>query len=130
LSISGIADAVACYDNYYAQFESDGYYPEASWIPPENTVTVDNIKLFFFNAGGIVFYTDLTENTDDLLELSSAVAVRQYIRSAAGKVFTHSIVNTSSQIQKLVKVRTVADRERLKTHLKIAAMISLVGFVI
>lgn len=64
------------------------------------------------------------------MELSSAVAVRQYIRSAAGKVFTHSIVNTSSQIQKLVKVRTVADRERLKTHLKIAAMISLVGFVI
>jgi len=128
--ISGVADGVAAYKNYFEQFKRYGYSPEASWIPPTHTVEVGIVPIFFFNAGGIIFYTDITENTEELLKLGSAAAVAQHIRSVAGKQFTQSIVNCSAEIPKLVKVRTVADRERFKQHLKIAAMFALMGFII
>jgi RHS repeat-associated protein len=130
LSLAGVADAMASYRNYFEQFKPFDYSPEASWVPSTNYVLAGQVPIFFFNAGGIIFYTDITENTDELLKLGSVAVVAQFIRSAAGKQFTQSIVNSGSQVQKLVRVRTVADKERLKEYTKIAAMLTLVGCLI
>ena len=38
------------------------------------------LQIAFFNVGGIIFYTDMTSNVDDLAKITTVAAAREFIR--------------------------------------------------
>lgn len=128
LSVSGVAKAGIQYKVYDAFFNIFRYKPDASWTPSNHFTTAGQFEIFFFNAGGIVFYTDMTDNLEDLAALSSLEAVKSFMCTPAGrKLMTQTITGITSRIPALVKARNTIDRERLKTHLQVASLMMLIG---
>ena len=86
-----------------------------------------SINIFFFNAGGIVFYTDLLDLSEDLMLLASLQAVRSFAASRGGLLIAQSIVGVSSRIPALVSARVSIDTNRLHGHSSIAITIGCLG---
>jgi len=129
LSISGVASSATQYAKYNALFLPFGYSPEVSWTPSKHFVYAGQVQICFFNAGGIVFYTDLVDLFEDLAILASVQAVRGFIASRGGLFIARSLVNVGSRIPALVRARISIDTNRLRTHSSIALTIScFLGF--
>jgi len=87
----------------------------------------------FFNAGGLIFYTDLIDATEDfsaLTALASIEAVKGYLASPAGQRLALSVAETFGvRIPGLVAVRAPADTARFGDSVGIASMLAVMGFV-
>ena len=105
-----------------------GYMPEESWVPSTHYATAGLVPIFFFNAGGIIFYTDIMDNLEDLAALATVQAVKGFIRSPAGRrLVTQSITGVTSRIPRLVGMRVKLDEGRLKSHTNIAVILTSLG---
>lgn len=80
-----------------------------------------------WNAGGIVFYTDAVDNAEDLIGLASIAAVREFLRTAAGRRILSSAVGTLSRIPALVRARIAVDKSRFEGHVSIGQLFASLG---
>jgi hypothetical protein len=83
LSMSGIAKGIAQITLYSAVFGRKGYH-RGTWTPPSPQTIDGNLKVWFVNIQGVIFYTDLRDNLEDLLAASTYTLLRQALR----KTFT------------------------------------------
>lgn len=83
------------------------------------------IPIAYWNVGGIIFYTNLVENTEELLTLTTFALVRQFIRSHLAQM-SRTIVGAIPRIAMLVRARVSIDTTRLETHFYIAILLGLV----
>jgi hypothetical protein len=127
LSLSGIISAKPQYEKYLFAFAPFKYFPEVSWIPSTHFTYAGGINIFFFNAGGIVFYTDLIDLSEDLMLLTSVQAVKSFVASRGGLLIAQSIVGVTSRIQVLVSARSSVDTGRLHGHTSMAVTIGCLG---
>jgi RHS repeat-associated protein len=127
LSLSGVGRAITSFALYSTVLGFFGYSPEVNWIPSTHFVLAGAVEIFFFNAGGIVFYTDAVDNAEDLIVLVSIAAVREFLRSPAGQRIAVSAVGMLSRIPGLVKARIAIDRLRFEGHLSIGQVMASYG---
>ncbi len=84
----------------------------------------------FFNAGGIIFYTDAIDNAKDLAVITTVAAARRYITKVATKRIAQSIVGVMGKgIAAMAKARVRIDMVRFRGHLGIASILASVGMV-
>jgi len=130
LSLSGISRAQASYAKYLLTFSPFGYLPEIGWKPSTHVTIAGSTEIVFFNAGGIVFYTDATDNIEDLLVLTSVAAVRAFVKSPIGRrIIARTAVGVLGRIPILVTTRTTIDTQRLETHISIGSLFASVGLL-
>jgi RHS repeat-associated protein len=122
---NGIMDAKNAYVNYYLRFWAVGYYPEIDWKPSTSIVNVWGLPVFFWNAGGIVFYTDHADFGDKLVKVSSVAAALAFMKTAYGKQVI--IGATLRTVPHMAMAAKRIDFERLNRHIGIAAMLAI-GF--
>jgi len=127
LSPSGIGSSGAQYQKYLLAFAAFGYSPEVSWTPSTHFTYAGGVNIFFFNAGGIVFYTDLLDLSEDLVLLASLAAVKKFAASRAGLLIARSLVGVASRIPALVSARVSIDANRLRGHTTMAITIGCLG---
>ena len=100
LSQSGIVKGAIQYAAYNG-FDLFGYYPDVGWQPSTHETFAGSDPIVFFNAGGVIFYTDAVSNLKDLLTLTTIQAVRQYY-------LANQAVIARGLIQSLARARTLA----------------------
>lgn len=128
-SISGVASGAARYIVYSTALSPFGFFPELSWAPSTNYAVVAGIPIVFWNAGGIVFYSDLIDNAEDLIALTSIALVR----SAAGRLLLSRAALTISsiiaRIPGLVASGGSASNSRAEGQFATAGFFAAVGFL-
>ena len=127
LTVSGVAKAGIQYEAYYTYLGAFDYHPEATWKPSNHFVIAGSVQIMFFNAGGIVFYTDAYDSAEDLLALKSYDAVKVFMRSPAGRRIAHSVLGGLSRVPGLVTARVKIDESRLRGYFNIAFMLAGLG---
>lgn len=128
LSLSGVARGASSFTKYAVSLGVFGYKPEVLWQPSTHFTYAGSVNIFFFNAGGIVFYTDAVDNAEDLLVLASVAAVKQFVRSPAGRrIVMRTVVGVFNRIPVLVKARITIDNSRLKNHFTTASLFASMG---
>ncbi len=130
LSLSGVVRGTTSFLKYSVPLAPFGYFPEVTWQPSTPVLWVGGVQTFFFNAGGIVFYTDAVDNMEDLLVLTSVAAVKQFVRSPAGRrLVLRTVVGVFGRIPTLVKARIAIDSYRLENHFTIGSLFATLGIL-
>jgi len=86
LSLSGIAKAVVQWEIYTLVYASVSIWPDVSWTPTGeklSKIRVQGRPTTIVNIGGILFYTDITENLEELAAVGSIYAaskLRDWVR--------------------------------------------------
>lgn len=70
LTLSGIAGGVAQMAAYTFALAPGGF-SAGTWQPRNHVIYIGTVKAVFFNLGGILFYTDVVDQLDNLLEIST-----------------------------------------------------------
>ncbi len=130
LTPSGIAKAAIQFAAYSTALAPFGYGPEVSWNPSTHDAIAGTLPIWFFNAGGIVFYTDPVGNLQDLIALGSIAAVRSYLSTQAGIRLGQSVVQIfGGRISGLVGARVGGDEARGGGHFGIGILLGVIGFI-
>jgi len=87
-----VAKAALQFTAYTFAYLPFGYSPEVGWKPSTHNIEIDGAPAFFFNAAGIVFYTDSIDLAAQLLTLTTLAAVRSFLASEAGAGIAKSLV--------------------------------------
>lgn len=127
LTVSGAAKASTQFALYSIALRPFGYKPDVEWTPSTHFAFAGTQEIFFFNAGGIVFYTDSYDAAEDLLALSSFEAVKLFLQSPAGIRLSRSFFGGLSRVPQLVRARVKADDSRFKGHMQISYLLLPLG---
>jgi len=79
LSISGIVDAGIKMEINEINFADSGYTPDNVWEPAVNPIIVAGTPTYIRNVGGVLFYTDVRDNFEDLAGLVTIQAVKNIL---------------------------------------------------
>jgi hypothetical protein len=130
LSASGIVKAALQFTTYSLAFAPFGYLPDAGWTPSTHFATAGTLPIVFFNAGGIIFYSDATDAAEDLIALTTLSAVRSFIASQAGKRILQSAIDVlGDRIPGLVTAGVSGDEADGGNSLGIGGLLGVLGFV-
>jgi hypothetical protein len=124
LWIYGIVTGVEQRLKYSAALLPLGYSWE-TWPETPPFISVDGTPLTFFNAGGLIFYTDNTQNTVELTALV-ALAARNGVKINL-PMLRQSLGFALKQAPRLALASRGADSARLQNHLGIASLLALYG---
>jgi RHS repeat-associated protein len=105
LSIGGITEAVPQMGAYWAALGWMGYEPEWVWQPNPPLRIVRGKTVAAVNLGGVIFYTDVTEN---LRELQLLIAVEAYANRAALIRLLRMGLGTISEVGRIGRLIPVA----------------------
>ena len=86
LSLSGITSGAAQMALRAAQFAGTGYAPDATWVPSRNNGIALGQPFTFVNVNGLVFYTDILDNVEDVVALSSLALARRFVAQHGGRL--------------------------------------------
>lgn len=133
LSLSGVAAGIAqmaAYEVMYGVNGSPGLtgltFNHETWPNGVRGSYVGQIPIAYFNVGGIIFYTDMVDNTEDLLALGTYAAVRQFIiRNSA--LMGRTLAGAMPRIAVLAGSRAPIDTARLQMHVGIATLLAVMG---
>ena len=133
LSISGVAAGVFQMAAYELEFGVNGFagrtglrFEHETWPVGVRGAYVGQIPIAYWNVGGLIFYTDMVDNTEDLLTLTSITAVRQFIlRNSA--LMGRTLVGAAPRIAALANSRAPADTARFQMHMGIAGLLASLG---
>jgi hypothetical protein len=103
LSISGVAKGIvqiAAYDAAFTAFNLD--YSRGTWPNGVRQSNVGQIPIVYFNVQGVIFYSDYTDNLDDMAGISTFALARQFIIS-------NSALMTRTLIPSLVRISQIID---------------------
>lgn len=126
MSLSGVAKGVAQMAAYSVAFGIQGYTPDASWKPSTHFATVGTVPIVFINVGGLIFYSDAVDSTEDVLALASIEAVRIFIRSNQA-VLARGLVESFARIRLIAQTGAAVDTVRLEEHVGIASLLAVIG---
>ena len=87
------------------------------WISGAHVFTQ---PIAYFNVAGVIFYTDMTSNLDDLTKIGTFALAREFIRRG---LVQRTLQGALIRIPGLVAARGVADTGRLQLHIGISVMI-------
>jgi hypothetical protein len=121
LSLSGVAAGILQIAAYDAAFQASGLgYTRDTWPDGVRGAHVFTQPIAYFNIAGVIFYTDMTSNVDDLAKISTFALAREYIRRG---LVQRTLQGALVRIPGLVVARGVADTGRLQLHMGIAVII-------
>ena len=84
----------------------------------------------FFNAGGIIFYSDATDAAEDLIALTTLAAVRSFMASQLGQRIAQSLIDVlGDRIPGLVTAGVSGDEAELGDSLGIGGLIGSLGLI-
>jgi hypothetical protein len=126
MSLSGVAKGLAQMTAYGIAFGIQGYTPDASWQPSTHFATVGTVPIVFINVGGLIFYSDAVDSTEDVLALASIEAVRIFIRSNQA-VLARGLVESFARIRLIAQTGAAVDTVRLEEHVGIASLLAVIG---
>jgi len=130
LTLRGIAHAGVTFKLYSDVLSLFGYSPDATWVPLTNYGVAGTMPFVFFNAGGIIFYTDVIDSLKELVVLSSLAAVRAFIASAAGQRLLQGILGAlRDRIPGLVGTGLAGDEARLGDQVGLGGILASMGFL-
>lgn len=127
LSLSGVAAGVAQIAAYDAAFTFLGVgYSRGTWPDGVRPAWVGQVPIAYFNVAGIIFYTDMVDNLDDLATISSYALAREFIRKYSwrlARTFSGSLI----RIPGLVGGATASAGAGAQAMTGIAATNSMIG---
>jgi len=128
-SPSGVISAGVKYGIYYAAFRPFGYLPDAGWAPSTHFALAGTVPIIFWNAGGIIFYTDvlMEDFLDDVLSLSTVALAQNYMKNNVSRVTTRTLFPSLVRINRLAITARAADGARLQQHAGIAGVLAVGG---
>ena len=130
LTPSGIAGATAQFAVYSGALLSFGYAPDTTWKPSTHHAVAGARPIVFFNAGGLVFYTDMVDLLKELAVLTSIAAVRAFMATQVARPIAQSVITIlGSHIPGLIGASLGFDDARLQGHLGIASLCAGMGLV-
>jgi hypothetical protein len=106
-------------------FAPFGYLPDAAWTPSKHYAVAGNIPIVFWNCGGIVFYSDATDQTEDLLALSTYALVRGYMARNGAALATRTLIPALARIRVLAIGTPVAESAQEADEISIATLITI-----
>ncbi len=130
-SLSGILAGPAQLLIYELFFAHAGYRPEYEWIPPRLlTLSSGPVPVVaVVNIGGVLYYTDLLDNLEDILLIKSLESTAQMIRILRGARAAVSIGSEFAAVGRLASVATVSGNSRSIGAVANAIMLTvLAGF--
>ena len=133
LSLSGVAAGIvqmAAYEVMYGVNGNPGItglrFNHETWPDGVRGAYVGQIPIAYWNVAGIIFYTDMVDNTEELLTLTTYAAVRQFIISNSA-LMGRTLVGAMPRIAMLANSRVPIDTTRLQMHVGIATLFALLG---
>ena len=129
LSLSGVAKGVVQIAGYDLAFSALGldYARGTTWPAGARQSNVGSTPIVYFNVQGVIFYTDMVDNLDDIAGISSFVLARQFILSNSA-LMTRTLVGSMARIPGLVAAGKSADTGRLGGMMGIASILTAMGF--
>lgn len=96
-SIAGIAAAAAQHGIYTFGFAAFDYEPDGEWVPDGHSVFDSNTgeTYYIFNVGGILFYSDIRENMEDVLALGALSLANEAARKSLLRILLVSAAKPS-----------------------------------
>jgi RHS repeat-associated protein len=79
LSTSGVIDAEIKMVLNAINFGPSGYGPDKVWEPAVNPLVVDGTPTYIRNVGGVLFYTDVRDNFEDLAGVATIQAIKNIL---------------------------------------------------
>jgi RHS repeat-associated protein len=126
LSQSGLVRAGASYILYNAAFLPFKYSPDAGWNPSTHSALAGSDRIIFFNAGGIIFYSDAISNVKDVLGLTTIAAVQAYF-AANQMTLTEGLISSLTRIRALAIGAQGANVGQAESDVSTGALIDTVG---
>ncbi|MBE7500043.1 MAG: hypothetical protein HS113_06970 [Verrucomicrobiales bacterium] len=126
-SYSGLAKGGAQYLLYSGAFAPFRYYPDAGWQPSTHFTEAGTVPIFFFNAGGVIFYTDALDMAEDATALATVELARQYFLKNSARLAGRTLVPALSRIGGVAIGGRSADAARFQTHVGIAGLLTTLG---
>ena len=127
LSLSGVAKGVFQIGVYSATFNAFNLgYSRGTWPNGVRSTYVGLDPIAYFNVQGIIFYTDMTDNLDDLATISTVALARQFIIQNSA-LLTRTLSGIMVRIPGLAVSAQVSDNARLGAMEGIATLDSLMG---
>jgi RHS repeat-associated protein len=127
LSLSGIAKGIAQIATYDVAFSFSGKgYSRGTWPSKVRGANVGMDQIAYFNVQGVIFYTDATDNLDDIASIATFALARQFVVQNSAQ-----LIRTFSGI--MVRIPGIAvggaatDNARLYGMTGIVALIGLMG---
>ena len=127
LSLSGVAKGIfqiGIYDAAFTAFNLD--YSRGTWPSGVRESNVGPTPIVYFNVQGVIFYTDMVDNLDDIAELATFTLARQFITSNLAKM-SRTLVGAMPRIAVLANSRAPADTVRLFDQVGIAGLLASMG---
>ena len=126
-SYSGITKGAAQYLLYAGAFAPFDYYPDVGWKPSTHFTEAGTVPIFFFNAGGVIFYTDALDMAEDGAALATVQLARQYFLKNSARLAGRTLLPALTRISGLAISGRAADGARFQMHVGIAGLLSTLG---
>jgi hypothetical protein len=126
LSQSGLVRAGISYAAYNAAFLPFRYRPDASWNPSTHSAMAGSDPIIFFNAGGIIFYSDAISNVKDVLGLTTIAAARAYFL-ANEMTLSEGLISSLARIRALAIGAQGANTGQIESDVSTGVLIDAVG---
>ena len=101
------------------------FKPE-TWPVGVRGAYVGQIPIAYWNVSGVIFYTDMVDNTEDLLSITTFAAARQFIY-ANSALMTRTLAGAMPRIAVLANSRAPMDTARLYGAIGVAALLATMG---
>jgi len=127
LSLSGVAKGVFQIGLYSATFNAFNLgYSRGTWPNGVRSAYVGLDPIAYFNVQGIIFYTDMTDNLDDLATISTVALARQFIIQNSA-FLARTLSGAMARIPVLAIGGNVSENAQLGAMEGIATLDSLMG---
>lgn len=127
LSPSGLTKAAVQYGTYTAAFMWFNYWPDAGWRPSTHHALAGAVPILFFNAGGVIFYTDVLDMAEDALATATILGARNLLIKYSARTAGQTLIPALTRITVLAAGGKTADTARVEAHAGIAALLGLLG---
>ncbi|MFO0785018.1 MAG: hypothetical protein U0573_01610 [Phycisphaerales bacterium] len=103
------------------------YFPDTTWAPSTHFIEAGTLSLFFWNCGGIIFYTDALDTTEDLLALVTIEAAKEQMRNFGARFAARGVLGAGDLISAIIAGGRKVDDARCRTNSLSALLIRLIS---
>ena len=126
MSPSGIAASIIQMGVYDLIFGIGMGYTHELWPQTPQIAYVGAIQIAYFNIDGVIFYTDLVDNIEDYVAITSVVALGAFVKANA-RVLARTVVGSLARVGAMAITGKVADSSRLGGQFAVASLIAIMA---
>ena len=127
LTLAGVISAIAQIDKYASLFLEFGYTPDL-WQPRNHTARVWMTEITYFNLAGIIFYTNLRANVQEVAALGTLYSLRRFVAANPG-YFTNILKGALPGIRRLAHARAGTFNARMNNAVTRGGLFASMGVV-